>query len=69
MEYTHSGPIYEIAFQKSRISVCGRTEDVAIVSFAHKDKEVVTTSSGGSVVGINGNSSSSSSSGALVVTK
>lgn len=32
MEYTHSGPIYELAFQKNRIAVCGRTEDVAVIS-------------------------------------
>lgn len=38
MEYTHSGPIYELAFQKSRIAVCGRTEDVAVVSLPNLSK-------------------------------
>ncbi|KAL8278318.1 hypothetical protein RQP46_009210 [Phenoliferia psychrophenolica] len=35
LEYTHGGPIYEVAWSPAgtQLAVCGRTEDVAVVSF------------------------------------
>lgn len=35
LEYTNSGPIYEVAWNPAgtQLAVCGRTEDVAVVAF------------------------------------